>query len=354
MHFSSELLEIEGRGRVEAARVRLGDGRVERIACDGILLSGRFVPESSLVRLSHLELDPASGGPRIDQFGRCSDPAYFAAGNLLRPIETAGWSFREGRRIAGLLAADLRAELPSAAPGIAIDCSGPLKLCVPQRLLADPTPGLAHLQLRVSEPPAAACGSWPMVARCGSVPCPACRSAACWCRWPPCACRRTPGAWKSPSSPPATEPAKRTDHANRRPRPGNHQYPRAGRQPGRQRRYSVGAASPATPSAVRLGRARSAGTAGQPATLPGGQRPGRRHRPRQPGRKLHGLGRPQRRAVVAADRLAGQPHHPAHRASTRQRRRGSGPGTQRPAARRLFRPASWAGSSSTFRPLAGL
>lgn len=74
MHFSSELLEIEGRGRVEAARVRLGDGRVERIACDGILLSGRFVPESSLVRLSHLELDPASGGPRIDQFGRCSDP----------------------------------------------------------------------------------------------------------------------------------------------------------------------------------------------------------------------------------------------------------------------------------------
>ena len=175
-----------------------------------------------------------------------------------------------------------------------------------------------------------------MVARCGNAPCPACRSAACWCRWPPCAYRRTPGAWKSPSSPPATEPAKRTDHANRRPRPGNHQYPRAGRQPGRQRRYSVGAASPATPSAVRLGRARSAGTAGQPATLPGGQRPGRRHRPRQPGRKLHGLGRPQRRAVVAADRLAGQPHHPAHRASTRQRRRGAGPGTQRPAARCLF------------------
>nr|MBF3179802.1 pyridine nucleotide-disulfide oxidoreductase [Pseudomonas aeruginosa] len=49
------------------------------------------------------------------------------------------------------LAADLRAELPVAAPGIAIECSGPLKLCVPQRLLDDPTPGLAHLQLRVSE-----------------------------------------------------------------------------------------------------------------------------------------------------------------------------------------------------------
>ncbi|MGV8241963.1 pyridine nucleotide-disulfide oxidoreductase, partial [Pseudomonas aeruginosa] len=39
-------------------------------------------------------------------------------------------------RIAGLLAADMRDELPVAAPGIAIDCSGPLKLCVPQRPLA--------------------------------------------------------------------------------------------------------------------------------------------------------------------------------------------------------------------------
>lgn len=38
---------------------------------------------------------PGQRRPRIDQFGRCSDPAYFAAGNLLRPIETAGWSFRE-------------------------------------------------------------------------------------------------------------------------------------------------------------------------------------------------------------------------------------------------------------------
>lgn len=193
-----------------------------------------------------------------------------------------------------------------------------------------------------------------MVARCGSVPCPACRSAACWCRWPPCACRRTPGAWKSPSSPPATEPAKRTDHANRRPRPGNHQYPRAGRQPGRQRRYSVGAASPATPSAVRLGRARSAGTAGQPATLPGGQRPGRRHRPRQPGRKLHGLGRPQRRAVVAADRLAGQPHHRTSSvyAPAAPRRWSWNAAACRSTP--ISRPASWAGSSSTFRPLAGL
>lgn len=103
----------------------------------------------TIVEGCHRQGDPPACQGLAEVFlVQVAKPAF---ANLLRPIETAGWSFREGRRIAGLLAADLRAELPSAAPGIAIDCSGPLKLCVPQRLLADPTPGLAHLQLRVSE-----------------------------------------------------------------------------------------------------------------------------------------------------------------------------------------------------------
>ena len=41
-------------------------------------------------------MDPGSRGPSIDQYGRCSDPAYFAAGNVLRAVETAGWSYAEG------------------------------------------------------------------------------------------------------------------------------------------------------------------------------------------------------------------------------------------------------------------
>ncbi|MDT9046877.1 pyridine nucleotide-disulfide oxidoreductase, partial [Escherichia coli] len=85
-----------GLGRVESASVRLASGEVREFAYDGVLLTGEFTPESSLARMSDLRIDSMSGGPVIDQFGRCSDPVYFAAGNLLRPIETAGWSFREG------------------------------------------------------------------------------------------------------------------------------------------------------------------------------------------------------------------------------------------------------------------
>lgn len=152
MHFGAQLLAIHGTGRVESADVRMADGSIETLACDGILLTGQFTPESSLVRLSHLELDNGSGGPSVDQFGRCSDPTYFAAGNLLRPIETAGWSYREGRRIAGLIDRDLRGELPTAGAQVAIHCAAPIKLCVPQRLGHSRTPGLSHLQLRVAAP----------------------------------------------------------------------------------------------------------------------------------------------------------------------------------------------------------
>lgn len=150
MHFGAQLLEIHGTGRVEGATVRLADGSLKTFDCDGVLLTGGFVPESSLVRLSDLKLDLKSGGPAIDQYGRCSDPVYFAAGNLLRPVETAGWSFREGRKIATLIARDLRGQLPASESTIEILCKGELKLCVPQRLSLSPVAGMKHLQLRMS------------------------------------------------------------------------------------------------------------------------------------------------------------------------------------------------------------
>ncbi|WP_149086600.1 NAD(P)/FAD-dependent oxidoreductase [Pseudomonas prosekii] len=150
MHFGAQLLEIHGTGRVEGASVRLADGAIREFVCDGVMLTGHFIPESSLVRLSELKLDPKSGGPEIDQYGRCSDPAYFAAGNLLRPVETAGWSFREGRKIASMIVADLRGQLPVADRTIPVICSGELKLCVPQRLSLSSVRGIKHLQMRVN------------------------------------------------------------------------------------------------------------------------------------------------------------------------------------------------------------
>ena len=95
-HTGVRILDIIGTQRVEAIKIER-QGIPETLACDGILLTGHFTPEAALLWHAGQPVNPGSGGPAIDQNGRCTNPLYFAAGNLLRPVETAGWSFREGR-----------------------------------------------------------------------------------------------------------------------------------------------------------------------------------------------------------------------------------------------------------------
>jgi NADPH-dependent 2,4-dienoyl-CoA reductase/sulfur reductase-like enzyme len=146
LYYAAEIAEICGGARVESVKLR--DGR--DIICDGVLLTGEFVPESSLARMGHLAVDAGSGGPVTDQYGRCSDGAYFAAGNVLRGIETAGWSFREGAAIADYIADDLAGGLPYAEGGVEVVCGEGLKYAVPQNL-ARVTRLRGVLQLRVAE-----------------------------------------------------------------------------------------------------------------------------------------------------------------------------------------------------------
>ena len=147
-HRNAELVDIIGRGRVEAVRVRRGDV-VETIECDGVLFSGGFTPEASLFMTSGLTVDWGSVGPAIDQDGRCENPTYFAAGNVLRAVETGGWAFREGRAIGTALAADLLGGAAKAAP-VSVTYDDPIKLVVPNLLRsgAQLPGGLKDFQLR--------------------------------------------------------------------------------------------------------------------------------------------------------------------------------------------------------------
>ncbi len=150
----TRLVAIHGQDRVEAITMQAADGSTARHACDGVILSGRFTPEASLMRMAHLAVDPGSGGPSVDQYGRCSDPDFFAAGNLLRPVETAGWSWREGCTVAEAVAADLDGHLAPPAEPVAVRVAGDaIRFAVPQ-ILARPIDQDRNdvLQLRVSRP----------------------------------------------------------------------------------------------------------------------------------------------------------------------------------------------------------
>ncbi|GAB4070596.1 FAD-dependent oxidoreductase [Ancylobacter sonchi] len=132
-HLGVEIVDIRGAGRVEAVSFRRPDGTVETLACDGLLLTGCFIPEAALCRQSTLGIAQGSAGPAIDQDGRCADPLFFAAGNVLRPVETGGWAFREGRAVGRAIAEDL-ARADSAAEAVPVTFDAPLKLVVPALL----------------------------------------------------------------------------------------------------------------------------------------------------------------------------------------------------------------------------
>src|SRR5581483_1624024 len=95
--------------------------------------TGQFRPENALLANSPVAIDRGTLGPSIDQYWRSSDPAYFAAGNLLRGIETAGQCWREGRAAARAIAAALEGKLP-APTAIPVQAQGALKYIYPQRI----------------------------------------------------------------------------------------------------------------------------------------------------------------------------------------------------------------------------
>lgn len=148
-HLGVEIVDIRGTSRVEAVTFRRLDGPLETLACDGLLLTGRFTPEAALCRQSRLGVAPGSAGPAIDQDGRCADPIFFAGGNVLRAVETGGWAFREGRAVGRAMAEDLTRQ-EEAAEAIPVTFDAPLKLVVPGLLRrhGNQRPAFGDFQLR--------------------------------------------------------------------------------------------------------------------------------------------------------------------------------------------------------------
>jgi len=152
IHIGSEVSHIHGRTQVERVTLSTAEGPLD-LPADGVIVTGGFRPDAMLLRGSHLEVDESSGGPVIDRWGRLSDPAYFAAGNLLRGVETAGWCWAEGRRTARAILAALDGRLPPP-DGIRLTLDHPaLRLAVPQLIGAGgPDTAQEVLQFRLNRP----------------------------------------------------------------------------------------------------------------------------------------------------------------------------------------------------------
>jgi glycerol-3-phosphate dehydrogenase len=95
---------IFGRQRVEGLEITDVAGKTRQIECDTVVFTGDWIPENELARRGDVETGRSALGPQVDALFRTSQPGVFAAGNLLRGVETADWAALEGRAAARSMA----------------------------------------------------------------------------------------------------------------------------------------------------------------------------------------------------------------------------------------------------------
>jgi thioredoxin reductase len=128
---------IFGRQRVEGIEVTdLDSGKTQTIECDTVVFTGDWIPENELARRGDVASGRPSDGPQVDSYFRTSQPGIFAAGNLLRGVETADWAALEGRRVARSIARYLEnPQWPTSR--IAIQPDSPIAWICPNILSPD-------------------------------------------------------------------------------------------------------------------------------------------------------------------------------------------------------------------------
>jgi hypothetical protein len=130
--------KILGNERVEAVDlVRRKDGTAWRIACDTVVVTGRFRPDSVLIDGTGIERDPASRGPVVDMRFRTSVPRIFAAGNVLRGADMHDLCALEGRLAGRRILKVLESGGPECRSGIRIRAQAPIRYVVPQKIIPD-------------------------------------------------------------------------------------------------------------------------------------------------------------------------------------------------------------------------
>ena len=102
---STRVSNIFGHQRVEGIEITdMESGRTHLIECDTIVFTGDWIPENEIARQGNVKTGKPSLGPQVDSQFRTSQTGIFAAGNLLRGVETADWAALEGRRAARSIA----------------------------------------------------------------------------------------------------------------------------------------------------------------------------------------------------------------------------------------------------------
>lgn len=157
LYLSTTIVEIIGRGRLEAVRVAEVDrdkktisGTERLIPCDTLLLSVGLIPENELAREADVELHPVTGGPVVDDTCMTSVSGIFSCGNALHVHDLVDWVSDESAR-AGIAAATyaLRGKNALKCGHVRLKAGAGVRYVLPQKVARE---GDVLLAFRVVSP----------------------------------------------------------------------------------------------------------------------------------------------------------------------------------------------------------
>ena len=138
-HLKTTVTKIHGADRLEGVTVAKVDEKMtpvkgtERfVPCDTLLLAIGLIPENELSRMAGIEIHPVTGGPVVNDLLQTSNPAVFAAGNVVIVYDLVDNVSDEGL-IAGANAAKYAAgKIPATAKKIPVKGGENVRLFSPQ------------------------------------------------------------------------------------------------------------------------------------------------------------------------------------------------------------------------------
>ena len=130
---------IHGHDRVEAVTISKVDaegvpvpGTEEKITCDTLILSVGLIPENELSEDAGIVLDPATGGPFVNEHMETSIPGVFACGNVVTVYNLVDYVSRTGELAGESAARYVLNKLPPLRREIALKSGDNVRSIVPQ------------------------------------------------------------------------------------------------------------------------------------------------------------------------------------------------------------------------------
>ncbi|MBQ3347180.1 MAG: FAD-dependent oxidoreductase [Synergistaceae bacterium] len=160
-HLRTTVTKIHGQDRLEGVTVAEVDdhmtpikGTERYVECDTLLLAIGLIPENELSRMAGVDIHPVTGGPVVNDLLQTSNPAIFAAGNVVIVYDLVDNVSDEGL-IAGANAAKFAmGKIPADAKRIPVKGGENVRLYSPQYVTGEAD---STIFMRVTHPIEQAC-----------------------------------------------------------------------------------------------------------------------------------------------------------------------------------------------------